>query len=270
MKEGSMDRNRRSKKALGHLVSFLAFTGASPPALEGARPSRKRVLTEIASVGALVAAALMVVPALATTPSGVNVAPLAPVGHFDEIKATAKFDDWKAKIETKGLSDLHIVQVTIDPGGTLGWHSHLGPSFVIVKSGTATFYEGDDPTCTPHVFPAGSSLAGVARAGVGVWTTNGPEGGDTRALAVDPANPAKLYAGTSGGGVFKSTNRGASWPVLNTGLTNRSVNALAIDPATSREVIVEHGKPEILSQDAFAHKQSMRTDADEIAEVVRA
>jgi hypothetical protein len=139
MKEGNMDRNRRSKKALGHLVSFLAFTGANPPVLEGARPSRKRVLT-----------------------------------------------------------------------------------------------------------------------------------GDTRALAVDPANPAKLYAGTSGGGVFKSTNRGASWPVLNTGLTNRSVNALAIDPATSREVIVEHGKPEILSQDAFAHKQSMRTDADEIAEVVRA
>ena len=155
-----MDRNRRSKKALGHLVSFLAFTGANPPVLEGARPSRRRVLTGsvIASVGALVVAALIVVPALATPPSGVNVTPLAPVGHFDEINATAKFDDWKAKIETKGLSDLYIVQVTIDPGGTLGWHSHLGPSFVIVKSGTATFYEGDDPTCTPHVFPAGSSL----------------------------------------------------------------------------------------------------------------
>jgi hypothetical protein len=27
---------------------------------------------------------------------------------------------------------------------------------VIVKSGTATFYLGDDPTCTPHVVPAGS------------------------------------------------------------------------------------------------------------------
>jgi quercetin dioxygenase-like cupin family protein len=29
---------------------------------------------------------------------------------------------------------------------------------VIVKSGTATFYEGDDPTCTPHVIPTGASL----------------------------------------------------------------------------------------------------------------
>ena len=96
--------------------------------------------------------------ALATTPSGVTVTPLAPVAQFDQIKAKAKIGDWEAKIKTKGVSDLHVVQVTIQPGGTLGWHSHPGMSFVIVKSGTATFYEGDDPTCTPHVIPAGSSL----------------------------------------------------------------------------------------------------------------
>jgi len=29
---------------------------------------------------------------------------------------------------------------------------------VIVKSGTATIYDGDDPTCTAHVSLAGSSL----------------------------------------------------------------------------------------------------------------
>ncbi len=98
------------------------------------------------------------VTALATPPSGVHVTPLAPVAQFDEIHAKAKSGDWQAKIETKGVSDLHVVQVTIQPGGTLGWHKHLGPSFVIVKSGTATFYEADDPTCTPHVIPAGSSL----------------------------------------------------------------------------------------------------------------
>lgn len=121
---------------------------------------RRRVLTvsAIAVVGVLAATALIVVPALATPPSGVTVTPLAPVALFDEINANVKSGDWKAKIETKGLSNLHVVQVTIDPGGTLGWHMHLGPSFVIVKSGTATFYEGDDPTCTPHVLPAGSSL----------------------------------------------------------------------------------------------------------------
>jgi quercetin dioxygenase-like cupin family protein len=95
---------------------------------------------------------------LATPPSGTTVAPLAPVAQFDEINAKAKIGEWKAKIKTKGVSDLHIVQVTIQPGGTIGWHSHPGLSFVIVKSGTATVYDGDDPSCTPHVLPTGSSL----------------------------------------------------------------------------------------------------------------
>jgi quercetin dioxygenase-like cupin family protein len=95
---------------------------------------------------------------LATPPSGVTVTPLAPVAQFGEINAEAMSGDWKAKIKTKGVSDLHVVQVTIDPGGTLGWHSHLGPSFVVVKSGTASFYHADDPTCTRHEIPTGSSL----------------------------------------------------------------------------------------------------------------
>jgi quercetin dioxygenase-like cupin family protein len=112
----------------------------------------------IATLGALVAIAVIVVPALATPPSGATVTPLAPVAQFEEIKTKAKIGNWEAKIKTKGVSDLNVVQVTIQPGGTLGWHSHPGLSFVIVKSGTATFYEGDDPTCTAHTLPAGSSL----------------------------------------------------------------------------------------------------------------
>jgi hypothetical protein len=56
------------------------------------------------------------------------------------------------------VSDFHVLQNTIVPGGTFGWHSHPGPSLVIVKSGTATFYHADDPTCTPHVVPTGSGF----------------------------------------------------------------------------------------------------------------
>jgi quercetin dioxygenase-like cupin family protein len=94
-------------------------------------------------------------------PPPVSVKLLAPVAQFDEINAKAKSDDWQAQIKTKGVSDLHVVEVTIQPGATIGWHRHVGPSFVIVKSGTATFYQGDDPTCTPHVVlapPVGSGL----------------------------------------------------------------------------------------------------------------
>jgi hypothetical protein len=52
-------------------------------------------------------------------------------------------------------------------------------------------------------------------AGSNVWTSNGPEGGTINALAIDPAILATLYAGTYGGGVFKSTNSGGSWKVVN-------------------------------------------------------
>ena len=40
------------------------------------------------------------------------------------------------------------------------------------------------------------SLAGVASAGVNTWTTSGPDGGPIYALAIHPATPATLYAGT--------------------------------------------------------------------------
>jgi len=76
------------------------------------------------------------------------------------------------------------------------------------------------------------SQTSVALAGFGVWTRNGPEGGRIRVLAIDPATPTTLYAGTYGGGVFKSANGGASWSAVNSGLTSLAVLALAIDPAT--------------------------------------
>jgi quercetin dioxygenase-like cupin family protein len=65
---------------------------------------------------------------------------------------------WQARINTNGSSDVEVLEVKIAPGGTFGWHSHPGPSLVIVKSGTATFYMADDPSCTPHVVPAGSGF----------------------------------------------------------------------------------------------------------------
>jgi quercetin dioxygenase-like cupin family protein len=102
---------------------------------------------------------------LATPPSRVTTQPLGDA-RFDDIDATTKTDInpgtatdfWQARINTKGTSHLYVLQNTIAPGGTFGWHSHPGPSLVIVKSGTATFYLADDPTCSPHVVPAGSGF----------------------------------------------------------------------------------------------------------------
>jgi photosystem II stability/assembly factor-like uncharacterized protein len=52
------------------------------------------------------------------------------------------------------------------------------------------------------------------------------------ALAISPnyATDKTIFAGTSGDGVFKSTDGGISWTQVITGLTNLYVNAFAISP----------------------------------------
>src|SRR6516162_514678 len=47
---------------------------------------------------------------------------------------------------------------TIAPGGSTGWHSHPGPAFIVVASGTLTVYDGTDPACTPHQYGPGSGF----------------------------------------------------------------------------------------------------------------
>lgn len=74
-------------------------------------------------------------------------------------------------------------------------------------------------------------LSGTAEAGLDEWTSNGPYGGWVNVLAIDPQTPTTLYAGT-GGGVFKSTDSGAHWSAVNSGLRDRSVAVLVIDAET--------------------------------------
>ena len=83
---------------------------------------------------------------------------------------------------------------------------------------------------------------GISSAGVNVWTSSGPAGGNITAIAIDPTHPATVYAATGrfpggsfvggGGGVFKSVAAGVSWTSVTRGLRSPLVNALAIDPRT--------------------------------------
>jgi hypothetical protein len=100
---------------------------------------------------------------LATTPAGFSGITLAKAtyGHIYSHMHTVPAG-WSELIKTKGHSDLYVQQNTWDPaacGGCVpstGWHTHPGPSFVIVTQGSLTVYDGDDPTCTPHVYTAGT------------------------------------------------------------------------------------------------------------------
>jgi quercetin dioxygenase-like cupin family protein len=94
---------------------------------------------------------------LATTGMGVSSTVFA-VGAFEELDTKTLSSDWQARISTKGATDVHILENRIVPGGTFGWHSHPGPSIVVVKSGALTLYRGDDATCTGELIPAGKGF----------------------------------------------------------------------------------------------------------------
>src|SRR5215472_10670634 len=51
----------------------------------------------------------------------------------------------------------------------------------------------------------------------------GPFGGNVGPVAVDPSDPRTIYAGTGGGGVFKSTNGGTNWSGVNKGLAAQNI-----------------------------------------------
>jgi len=151
--------------------AILAKTEAAP--MDGSAPkNRLKVILASATALMLIGTAALVIPHASATPqAGVTSVTLAQ-GTFDEIDVFAKTDldpgnpkdFWKAMISTKGASHLYVIQNTVVPGGTFGWHSHTGPSLVIVTAGTATEYEGNDPTSTPHFHTAGTTFVDAGEA----------------------------------------------------------------------------------------------------------
>jgi hypothetical protein len=94
---------------------------------------------------------------MATPSAGFTGTTLA-VGRFDDIDVhnfTLHASFWQARLKTRGLSDVYVQSNVWAPGGTTGWHTHPGHSLITVTAGTVTVYEGDDPSCTPHVYSQG-------------------------------------------------------------------------------------------------------------------
>lgn len=59
----------------------------------------------------------------------------------------------------KGL-DVVVQAVTIQPGAGSGWHTHPGVEVAIIKLGTLTFFDGDDPKCEAKAYTAGQVATG--------------------------------------------------------------------------------------------------------------
>jgi cupin domain len=80
--------------------------------------------------------------------------------------------DFEAK--AKSHVDLVVRMHDYAAGGSTGWHTHPGPVFINVLQGQVTFYEMDDPTCTPHVVSAGQGYVDSGNGHLGRNETGQP------------------------------------------------------------------------------------------------
>ena len=66
----------------------------------------------------------------------------------------------RIKLQTKGEVKVAFQRITIGPGGTLGWHSHPGPTVVTVFQGNLSFYHAE--ACTTEIeYATGTSFSNM-------------------------------------------------------------------------------------------------------------
>ena len=76
------------------------------------------------------------------------------------------------------------------------------------------------------------------------WQAIGPSnvGGRVRAIAFDPRNSNRVFAGTASGGLWQSDDAGASWRPNFDFLPNLSVTAIVVDPSNPNTMYLGTGE----------------------------
>jgi quercetin dioxygenase-like cupin family protein len=91
-------------------------------------------------------------------------------------------------------SDVVVQAVTIQPGAASGWHTHPGPEVAIIKSGTLTFFNGDDPKCEAKAYTAGQVVTGLGHVHQGSNLSTEPVEIVVTYFDVPPGGPATVPA----------------------------------------------------------------------------
>ncbi|MCU1381457.1 MAG: hypothetical protein JWL71_154 [Acidobacteria bacterium] len=86
----------------------------------------------------------------------------------------------------------------------------------------------------PQTFDASAPApASSVNVNAAAWRTLGPGniGGRIRAIAISPVDPNVIYAGSAGGGIWKTIDGGRSWLPLDDFMAVLSISSIVIDPA---------------------------------------
>jgi quercetin dioxygenase-like cupin family protein len=84
---------------------------------------------------------------MATPPSGLSQVVLARGNDISE-----------GTIPLQLGTDIVMVQLTVDPGGSSGWHSHPGGAIIVVKQGTLTVHKAIGSQCVVETHSAGDAF----------------------------------------------------------------------------------------------------------------
>lgn len=157
----------------------------------------RKQLRGLVLIGAAIFATAL--SALATPPVGF-VSTTTAQGQFGAIDVSNYFISargklWLSEQKTVGISDGYFLTNVWQPGGTTGWHTHPSSTLIIVTAGTITHYDGDDPTCTPHVYTTGMTF--VDRGGTHVHNVRNEGAVDAQVIAfrlVPTGQPGRIDA----------------------------------------------------------------------------
>ena len=124
----------------------------------------RKLIGVLCGVGAVVGLALAswASPATGVTPTVLSRVTFAPFKVKTDATSPVDF-------EAKSKADMDVVIRKHDylANSSTGWHMHPGPVFITVVSGTLTFYDYDDPTCTPKIVTAGHGYVDTGHGHIG-------------------------------------------------------------------------------------------------------
>ena len=101
----------------------------------------------LASVVTAATVTVTAAPSWATPPSGLTNVSLA--------RGT---DTSHGTIPLQFGTDIAMAQITVDPGGSSGWHSHPGGAIVVVKQGSLIVHQPVGGQCQTATYSAGQAF----------------------------------------------------------------------------------------------------------------
>ncbi len=129
--------------------------------------------------------------AFATPATGFVTEMPVPAAFFEAIHVRALTDeggeDPKVRITATEPTNVYVAHNTVAPGGNSGWHTHPGPSVVVIKTGTATVYDSDGTSCPVHTYPVGTGFIDSGGGHVHLVANGGTTTLETYAFQIIPA-----------------------------------------------------------------------------------